>query len=423
MPAALAHSPSFAQRWKAWRLGLLVAATTGIVWLLCFQHPVVWVIVGIGEPDRPFLDLHALLAGCDAIRLGLDPLQPNALDPYHRPFGFSSWWFELARLGLGLKDLIWLGAALLGTSLLTAIAMVRPANWRQALVLWLLLISPATLLAVNRANQDLVVFVIVSLGLACFRGTSGVARALGVVFLAAAAVLKYFPLVTAIMLFDFRTRRALIAGLGLYGLVLLLAWPGLEPALRMMGKYALTSEWLYAFGAPVLARDFHFSGPAYWLVPAAGLAIWAIWRASRSPADGRTGLPVSHDAHEREFICGAVMLLGIFFLGVSYLYKLIFAFWLLPWLWAQLADGSGKRAARFLLGLVLGLAWGEGVAAVILNLLGDAISPATALAILKVVLVVSQLATWVLVGCLLRYVCAYFFRCYRAFVAATPSGT
>jgi len=416
-----APASSFDQHWKTWRLGLLVAAGAAMVWLLCFRYPAIWVTLGIGEANRPFLDLYNQLAAYDAIRLGADPLQPNALDPYNRPFGFSAWWFEPVALGLGRKDVLWLGASLLVTSLLAAVAMTRPANRAQALILGLLLVSPATLLAVNRANQDWVVFLVVSLGLVCFRTASGVARALGVVFLAAAAVLKYFPLVTAVVLFDFRTRRALLASLGLYFLVLLLAWPGLEPALRLAGKYGPAPEWLYAFGAPVLARDFLFHGAIYWLVPTAALAAWAAWRAFRSSAAGRTGLPVSHDTREREFICGAVMLIGVFFLGVSYIYKLVFALWLLPWLWAQLAGGPEKRAARFLLGLLLGLAWGEGVAAVGLNLLANRLSPSAALAILKAVLLVSQLATWVLIGCLLRFACAYLLRCYRALVGPAPA--
>ena len=215
-------SESFTWRYSLWVVGFVAA-----VWLTCFHFPIVWVATGIGEANRPFLDLYALLAGCDAVKLGLNPLLPNLLDPYNRPFGFSDWWFELARLGWGRKDTLWLGMVLAVTTLVAAVALVRPANRRERWMLGLLLVSPALLLAVYRANQDLVVFLLVSLGLVCFRGSGRPARALGVLLFAAAAVLKYFPLVTLVLLLDFRTRRGVLAGFALYAVVLLLACDGL----------------------------------------------------------------------------------------------------------------------------------------------------------------------------------------------------
>jgi len=384
-----------------------------MVWSACFLFPAVWVATGIGEANRPFLDLYALLAGCDAASLGLNPLLPNPLDPYHRPFGFSEWWFELARLGWGRKDTLWLGTVLIVVTLVAAVAMVRPANRREQYGLGLLLISPAWLLAVNRANQDLVVFLLVSLGLVCFRRSGRLARALGVILFAAAAVLKYFPLVTLVLLLDFRTRRGVLAGFALYVLVVLLAWPGLEPALRLASQHAPSPTWLYAFGAPVLGRDFSQESWLGWLVPAGLMAVWAIREAwNRVPATP-AGQPARECSMEREFICGAAMIVGVFFLGVSYLYKLVFAVWLLPWLWRQGVDTEG-RWARATRGLVLVVVWLEGTMALVLNLVVGPWSQPVALGLLKATLVTAQLCTWALVACLLRYLLIYVGRRGRA---------
>ncbi len=395
-----------------WRGNLVLAGVVGMIWWLCFRFPAFWMASGIGEATRPFLDLYALLAACDAVKLGLNPLLPNMLDPYNRPFCFSEWWFELARLGWGRKDTLWLGTALLAATLVTAVQIARPVTRREQWALGLLLVSPAWLLAVNRANQDLVIFLVSSLGLVCFRNSGGPARALGVILFASSAVLKFFPLATLVLLLDFRSRRQVLAGFVLYALVLLLAWPGLAPALRLVGRQAPTPEWLYAFGAPVLMRDFGFVGWLGWLLPAGFLIGWAIREAGKHAGAPRAVQADGGDAAEREFVCGAVLIVGAFFLGASYLYKLVFAAWLLPWLWRQY-DGNALEArwARVTWSLLLAVVWLEGTMALVINLLvGPWWSQTVAVGLLKATLVISQLLTWALVACLLRFLLIYVAR-------------
>ncbi len=96
------------------------------------------------------------------------------------------------------------------------------------------------------------------------------------------------------------------------------------------------------------------------------------------------------------------MLAGLFFLGSSYVYKLVFALWLLPWLWLQRRDPQDGRWVRATLALLLAVAWFEGAVAVGLNLLVGRQWLMIAEVVLKGTLLVSQLLTWVWVACLLR---------------------
>ena len=267
------------------------------------------------------------------------------------------------------------------------------------------------LLAVNRCNQDLVAFLLISLGLVCFRSDGWPARMLGVVLLAAAAVLKYFPLVTLILLLDFRTRRELMGGFITYAVVLLLAWPGLAPALELASLHAPSPQWLYAFGAPVLWRDL---GWEWWpgrLAPTVLLVAWASWagwkRARLAPPRQLDG----DRSAEREFICGAAMIVGVFFWGVSYVYKFVFALWLLPWLCRQNDGGVVEsRWRRAIACLLLAVVWLEGSMAVLLNLIIAPWSQSVAVLLLKGTLVITQLLTWALVACLLRFLLIYIGR-------------
>ncbi|MEJ1974445.1 MAG: hypothetical protein WDM96_18915 [Lacunisphaera sp.] len=267
------------------------------------------------------------------------------------------------------------------------------------------------LIGVNRANQDLVIFLTVSLGLVCFRSAGLAMRILGVVLFAIAAVLKFFPLVTLVLLLEFRSRRQVLLGALAYGSVLLLAWPGLAPALRLLAdKHAPAPDWLYAYGAPILARDLGILTPLAWLVPAVFVIGWAGWDAIRRAPAAPTVPVAPDDSAEREFICGAVMVVGIFFVGASYVYKLTFAIWMWPWLWRSRADHSAGRWARVIMRLLLGLAWIEGLAALILNGVTGLWSTAVALILLKTVLVIAQVLGWALVACLLRFLWAYSWR-------------
>lgn len=401
----------------SWRRGLLVAAVVAGVWLACFRFPVTWTVTGIGEANRPFMDLYGILAARDAVAAGVNPYLPNDFDPYHRPHVYSDWW--LAGSGLGRVDAVWLGVVLLAAFLLSAVGFVRLRNKREALYLAALLISPAFLLAINRANNDLVVFVLVTLGLWSFRGSSVAAKAVAVVLFAVAAALKYTPLVTLVVLLDLRTRRGLLAALGLYAAVLLLAWPGMQAGMQHLTRFTPEPEWLYAYGAPVLARNWGLAGRMVWLVPGGLLLGWALWCAMKSKAGPL--LPSVEQAAEREFMCGAAMLVGMFFMGSSFVYKLVFALWLLPRLW-RLADTGGGEArwGSSTRGLLLGVVWLEGLVAVILNLLSGPQAQLPALRVLPVALALSQLLTWALVACLARFLLIYLVRRARELGSAPP---
>ncbi len=390
--------PAGARRAGPWpgRVVLLVAA----VWLAGFGLPRVWTATGIGEGDRVFLDLEGLLAAGEAAQQGLDPYRPNPLDVYHRPHVYTAWWLVTGKLGLTRGDARWLGAVLAGLTLLGAVALVRPAGGREAALAGLVLTSPALLMAVNRANNDLVAFLLMSGALGLLRQSRATPRGLGVVLLALAAVLKYYPLAAGVVLLDARTRREWLGWLVLYGLVLLLAWPALVPGLQAALKYRPSPEWLYAFGAPVVFRNFGLAAPAGWLLAAGGLAVAA--GLARGAAAGDDPGPDGRSA-EREAAGGAAMVVACFALGSSYAYKLVFAVWLLPWLWRAGRPGTEERWRRVLLGLLLAVLWLEGLGSVLLNVLLPRDHSALGLRLLAAVLLVSQLLTWALVVGLLRH--------------------
>ena len=387
------------------RASFVVALLALGVWVACFRFPVVWDSTGIGESTKPFLDLYGLLASSDAARAGADPFQPNSLDPYHRPLLYSEWWLAAGKIGLTRVDTIWIGWSWVAATLVTFLALVRPRTLRESALTFFWLVSPAMLMAINRANPDLIVFVMVTGALFALRTNRWPWRALALVLLASAAVLKYFPAAALIVLLDARSRREVVGALALYALVLLLAWPPLAAGLESAARFKPVSTWLYAFGAPVIFRDFGVASPVGWLAVTVVVGVgawWWAWRSSPPPDETDTSRVAA-----REFAVGAAMVVACFFLGASYAYKLIFSAWLLPVLlrgghpWVE---RRWRRATAWFLAGTMSL---EGIMAVVLNVVVTPLSRPFAEGMLTVTLVVAQLLGWGLVLCLLRFLLAY----------------
>ncbi len=406
-------NPAPLSRRPAWEIPFLTALLAATIWVACFYTPGVWLLTGIGEADKPFLDLRHLLAAGQAAQLGLNPHVSNPFDPYLRLFGFSDWWLVSGSLGLTLQDTAWLGTLLLGLTLASTVLLLRPAGWRQGAGLLLVLVSPPLLFLINRANHDLVVFVLMSLALGCLRHERGGVRALAILLLAVSAVLKYFPLAAVVLLLDARTRREFAGWCLLYGLVLVLAWPSLEQALRTAASHTPAPAWLFAFGAPTFFRNLELAGAAAWGWLAAGLVLLAVaaswWRSAARQASPATG---EVRTLEREFACGAVMIVGCFLHGSSYLYKMVFALWLLPWLWRATLDPDEERWRKATQSLLLAVLWFEGGAALAINLsvFTDLLSPPVARQCIEVTIQVGQILTWALVACLGRALLIYLGR-------------
>lgn len=365
------------------RLRWWLLAAAAACWAAAFLVPGAWRTLGIGMFGGPFIDLHGSLAASDAAAAGLNPYGPNRLDPFGRPHLYSSWWFFPGKLGLTRAHLPVAGAALLAAVLATAVAWLRPRSWSEWLAALAFLGSPALLLAVNRANNDLVVFLLVAGAVALFtRGTPG-SRLAGWAVVGVATVLKYYPAALLVLLASARDRRQLAHEAAVFALVVALGWPSLQPGLAAAGKYWASLHGLYSFGAPELLLEFGLITPAAWsraLLILWGLASLALaWprRSGSPPGDPSTA-------------AGCALLAATFLLGGTYTYKLVFAVFLLP---AVLSgSGPGRR-----LGPALFVAcWADGLTAAVLNLSGTSRLDPIHAALEHTGLVVSSVAQWAL---------------------------
>lgn len=344
---------------------LLALVAVGV--LAAIRLPRVFDRLGLPDYGHWFLDSYAILAANDAVTAGLDPYASIPLDILKRKHVYSDWWLGLRHLGITRRDNFVFGGLCGLGFLAVALAGLRPHTWRETFFAAVVVLSPPVLLALNRANNDLVIFTLLGLPLLLGRTRPSVAAgALLAAAIVAAAGLKYYPVVAVAALpLVYPVRRHgwwLGAAAGIGGIAALWA----ERGSLARGAFAFP-ESVHLFGSPELWRDLGLGrGPVIAL--SAGLIALVAWRlARRGVTRGLADDSGDDFATRGTFAVGALLLLGCFLAGTSFAYRWIFALWLCPWLWANVRNGRGAPAARLTLGLILAGMWHDGLYCLVLN--------------------------------------------------------
>lgn len=346
-----------------------LAAFTIAGWMAGALWPRLHGLLGIYDYGTFYLDSYALLAALDALRAGADPHAVNLLDPLMRPHVYSDWWLALRWLGLGRESNFLVGTAWAGGFALVAWTTVKPRSWGEAGWLAALMVSPPTLLAVNRANNDLVVFVVLAGCSLAATAASWWRQLVAVTCVALATGLKYFPAPAALAFLWVRPVRRmpgmLLAALLAVLLAMMSVWAEIDRSRFTVGSG------VHVMGASLLWRDLGWQDTVTAL-PSVGL----ILLGAIALVLGRftTGLAIRGEPRDLlRAALGAIVVLTCFVAGVNYAYRWIFILWPALWLWRQSCMESlpsrqrmAARVACALIGLCL---WLDGGLCVVVNLL------------------------------------------------------
>jgi hypothetical protein len=333
-------------------------------------YPGLFFLLGVNHYGPWFLDTFALLASNDAVTRGLDPYAPNPLDYFHRPHVYSHWWLHLRDLGLTRADVTWLGLGIVGTFLAVALARLRPRTAGQLLWYAAVLGSAPVLLGVDRANNDLVIFILLAPLVPCLLSARPGVRWVAPFLVAAAAMLKYYPAAAGLVLLAAAERKELRLRLGVALGLLLLVGLSLVPDLSGFGPLAPKPAGLLSFGATAFFNALDWTGFMPKLLCAVtGLTVAVVswrrrWLGAWEPA-------AAQQSDWLHFTLGAVLLTGCFFTSLNFGYRWIFALWLAPLLWTLPSDETASRAvrllARWLRWLLVIVLWWDPVCCFILN--------------------------------------------------------
>jgi hypothetical protein len=381
-------------------------------WLAFFYlHPALLTKVGVGHfrieiaPERFrevwFLDTLAILAANDAVTIGSDPYVANRLDYLKRPHVYGPAWLYLRHLGLTRANTLNVGLALGMAFITTAVLFLRPQCPRSLLWYIAVLCTTPILTAIERGNNDLVVFLILMPVVPCLFSEHKLVRWLALPLITLATALKYYPACAGLVLLANAGARevrwrvvAAVVAFAAVALHVAANVPTLELLPEPLG--------VFTFGAISVFRELGVNGfgPKAVIMGVALAAILFWWRS-----------PLLRDwrpdaALRREwtyFILGSVLLTGCFFVGQHFAYRWIFVIWMAPLLWSLPRDSQAPTPVRFFARvtawLLLVMLWAEALSAFSLNQWApDVVIPA-----LHWVALAMQPFTWAFYLCLLGF--------------------
>jgi hypothetical protein len=382
-----------------------------------------------GGGTHPFSDLAAIpiWQRCWQ-RHGLDVYTRAALTSCHSlPIIYSPLWLRLTFLPTDPAWTNWLGLSVVSVFLLSLGLLPQARLDADRALIVLATFSPPIVFAVERANVDLIMFLLAVGAAFCLEGSLA-RRILGYGLMLVGGLLKFYPLVLLALLLRERLRVLLAVGLAAAAIVATTAVvfldelrrltppPGGSPFHFMWGARNIPTglptvmrAFLHAAGAPPRLIETLAGSP--WLPPILALlllaaALLTALRLARR-ADIQVSLAALPERTYRFLLIGGILVVGCFFAAQNINYRSIFLLPILPGILA-LARVAPTSSLRDLFTLttasILCVLWEMTVRQAVANMLG---LPVDSLPV-YLVWVVKELAWWwlitVLIAILIRFV-------------------
>jgi hypothetical protein len=341
---------------------LAVVAVARLVW-----HVDLWPRLGVPSGPSLFYDARNVAAAAECRQLGYDPLVENPCDPSGRPMNYPRVWLLLRFLGLRESATLLFGAVvvlLFLTSVLLLMGRLRPSH---GAVVAVAVCSPAVMLAVERANMDLVLFSVFVLAVLMWRTKATMLLSPAVILFAAVAKLyAVFALPVFVLAGGRRVRWTVVACFAAFGIYAAATLTDIRAVSR-----APEGGLLYSYGVRILAGYvYHQIVPGEWrggTVVAQAIAVVpfligaaAVWLLARR----RLSQMLSHAMGRWSptllaFHLGAFVYLGTFAARKNGDYRLVFLLLTLPQLltWIVSESRRTRYVARAALVTVLAALW------------------------------------------------------------------
>ncbi|HEV2549649.1 MAG TPA: hypothetical protein VGU20_20195 [Stellaceae bacterium] len=348
------------------------------------------ILTGLGiEPFRyPFLDGQYVLAGAECWHFGINVYLSDPCDVLNRPHGYSPLWLRLPVIPMSMTIPLGVGLAII---FILSLAVVAPVQRGREFGLGLLAAtSPMVLFALERANLDLIVFLLVVAAGVAWPRLSGGWRLLAYGPPLLAALLKYYPLTLLCLTLREWSRAFLVATAASFGAVAVFIAafhgevlaslhniPGGGYATRMFGAdNPAETYFIDNFGAPVLLGGADQLMTIFTALPDTlahrivrisiiiVTALLAVVPAIRMARTSATRASIAQLSPRRSFflVSGAALIAGCFFAGQSLNYRGVHLLFVLPAFLAlsEREAGQQDRSRFWWMSLVIVfLMWGD----------------------------------------------------------------
>ncbi len=316
--------------------------------------------LGLDPWKYPFLDTDTVLSAVRCLRAGVDAYVANPCDPGERVYDYSPLWMLLTQLPITLAWLTPIGMIVCIAFLLSLLLLPAGRNRDATVLITLGAISSTVVFAVERGNNDLVIFVLAA-GAAAMLSRSATARMAGYGLIVLAGLLKYFPMLAMAAALRERLGRFIAltaASIAVTVLFAVLTWHDLSRALASIPTGPFFGD---MFGAITLGGGLvQLLALPDWVVTATRiiLSLAALVIGIRLGLRKDTGEALARlNESERNFLLvGALLICGCFFTAQNIGYRGIHLLLMLPALTVFYTAPVPKRFQRLVL-VVLILLW------------------------------------------------------------------
>jgi len=339
-------SPSALPRGAAYfRLPLVLTLSVYLIFVALAAHagfyqPAMWYL-GVPATDSIFEDMYGPLSWLECAAKGIDVISADPCDVSGPPFNYGHGVLLFQSIGLTTGDTLWLGAATAVLFFATLLALLKPTNGKQAAYCCALIISSSVMFAAERANLDVVIFLLLTFSAMLLTRRSAFRfGAYGIIFFA--GLIKFYPWAALALTLRERTRACLVvialstAALLFYGMyftgelgIIFSRFPGAGHLISFSGHDLLvilnkTTHKLY--GQPWLAS------PTEYLVARVGLAFAGVLIAfvARRLIIRSGGVLKGARIDITLFLIGAAVISFCFLFGTNYTYRCIFLLLCVP---------------------------------------------------------------------------------------------
>jgi hypothetical protein len=328
-----------------------------VVYLWVLNHYKLWAFIGVPHMEPLFADLHAILSARECHARGMNVFVSNPCDVMGRIHVYGSAWLSLSQLNA--TSLLWfLGLTTNAAFMAIAVGIIRPTSVFELLISCLILFSPAVTLGVERANNDIVIFILVAVSAALLTSRYALNQLFALLTICVSTLLKIYPsILFGAALFSIKNNRKEFVVILASSFLLAAWWLGMYTNEILLLKnivpkpldhYVTGARALFTYiGRPFPAvLSISFAGfIAIFFVFVMSFTFWIIFSLKK-----KIVAPLVKKSSYVLFIFGLSILFFTYTINSNYDYRWIFFVFLIPLLF------DIKRAAPAG-GLVCNLVW------------------------------------------------------------------
>ncbi len=271
-------------------------------------------------------------------------------------FNYPPVWMLLGKIGITAADTIWLAVLIELSAIVLLVILLRGYSVTMGLAALPMVLSPSTILGFERANTDIVEWILVCAAALIYSERSRVSALAAFLLLITGVFIKFLALFCATMIVRFR-RNSVVISVALVTITLVYLF-SITDALTQIRRITPVSPYI-SFGYNIIFNRFEFVYAPRLGLSVAGLSqswipfmtvvlglvlcvviaigAWARRVATCFVDEGRAGTAFLFGA---SIYCGSFLLLG-----TNYTYRLIFLLLCLPQFFEWLKRPGGSRIA------------------------------------------------------------------------------